>query len=71
MHRPSRPKYAPPQYRFAAASQPESQLRIDKSGRHALPGWGGALVVQRTRPKKSPRPGTTATVTTLQEVFAD
>jgi tRNA(Ile)-lysidine synthase len=33
----------------AAAPTPESRLCIEKAGRHALPGWGGTLIVRRVR----------------------
>ena len=48
-----------------------ARLGLSREAGAEMPIEGGALVLQRTRPKKSPRPGKTATVTTLQEVFAD
>lgn len=32
-----------------SGTQPETQLRIERAGRRALPGWGGVLVVRRVR----------------------
>lgn len=31
------------------AESVETQLRIERAGRHALPGWGGTLIVRRVR----------------------
>jgi tRNA(Ile)-lysidine synthase len=42
------------QLRYAAAAAavtilPETNLRVQRAGRHALPGWGGALLVTRVK----------------------